>query len=155
LVPEGSPKGRTRDSCSDARSTGTNPSSTSFLNEPIVGHLCRERRELSNGFLDGKSDLAGGLINVSEPMSFVNHGQIPWRLSEIRPGEALICGRQMLLFEGIFEANSRSPFCMIFDCKIEEKIRGGYAESLKTGLSLLISMVPAGGIEPAPGIHNT
>ena len=46
-------------------------------------------------------------------------------------------------------------FCMIFDYKIEEKIRGGYAERPKTDLSLLISMVPAGGIEPAPGIHNT
>jgi hypothetical protein len=39
-------------------------------------------------------------------------------------------------------------FRMIFDCKIEEKIRGGYAERAKTDLSLLKSMVPAGGIEP-------
>jgi len=25
------------------------------------------------------------------------------------------------------QAESRSPFCRVFDCKIEEKIRGGYA----------------------------
>jgi hypothetical protein len=37
---------------------------------------------------------------------------------------------------------------MIFDVKIGEKIRGGYAEGPKTGLSLLKSVVPAGGIEP-------
>jgi len=42
-----------------------------------------------------------------------------------------------------------------FDLKIEEKIRGGYAEGRKTGLSLFKSMVPAGGIEPTAQIENT
>ena len=37
---------------------------------------------------------------------------------------------------------------MIFHGKTVEKIRGGYAERLKTELSLLDAMVPAGGIEP-------
>jgi hypothetical protein len=44
--------------------------------------------------------------------------------------------------------NCASVFCAISGMKIKGKIRGGYAEGYKTGLSPMESMVPAGGIEP-------
>jgi hypothetical protein len=50
--------------------------------------------------------------------------------------------------------NCASVFCAISGMKIKGKIRGGYAEGYKTRLSLMKSMVPAGGIEPTAQIEN-
>ena len=43
-----------------------------------------------------------------------------------------------------------SPFCdsLISEAVLTPRLRGGYAKAQKSGLSLLKSVVPAGGIEP-------
>ena len=60
------------------------------------------------------------------------------------PALTEFCDKRRFSFQTIFSL----AFCTIFDVKIGGRIRGRYAERPKTGLSLLKSMVPAGGIEP-------
>jgi hypothetical protein len=50
--------------------------------------------------------------------------------------------------------NCASVFCTVLDTKFEARIRGRYAETTEMGLSLMESMVRAGGIEPTAQIEN-